>query len=404
MANGDYGTQFLFGVPLGYLEGATPAIRFPLFIDYASASNLKARTLDGGTLFLAPSTGAPTRDALVTISLANAAGRQWRVLNLDGVKLTQARLDSDAWALIIVDAADALAANYRTTTVDGGNITTVFTGTGDYRALLTDSSADVSATPFVRNVFGGRVAFNPVTGGSALLGGGGASAPAVPNFTASFIKRAWLPHLGGMFQNSNGTTPVVSNGNAVGYIPDQSTAADPLLQATAANKGVYRPTGVNGQPGVEIVTDDFFALTSLALTNFTIIAVYDVSAHVGAAGYLLAGSSQGVLVGGDAVAGYGEFDGTNLRAANEKPTTPEVFVFQNAKLFRNGVEAAYANTSTLTGLTLTRLGVRPDNPTNPGLRFDGVFGGIIIADIIMDAAQLLTYGGYLASVYGRTWG
>lgn len=178
MANGDFGTQYLFGISIGYQEGASPAIRFVLTVDYAAASNLKVRTLDGGTLFLAPSADSPTRDALVTISLADAAGRQWRVLTLGGVKLTQARLDDGrSWALIVVDTADASPANYRATTVDGGNITTVFTGTGDYRALLTDSAADVSATPLVRNVFGGRVAFNAVTGGSALLSGGGAGGP-----------------------------------------------------------------------------------------------------------------------------------------------------------------------------------------------------------------------------------
>lgn len=167
-----YGTQQLFGVPLGYLEGANPSIRFPLFVDYASASGLKARSVDGGTLWLAPSTDAPTRDALVTMSLANAAGREWRVIRLGGVRLTQAKLDSGAWALVVVDAADASAANYRAVTVDGGTLTTVFTGTGDYRALLVDAAADVSANPVVRNVFGGLVAFNSTNGGSALLGGG----------------------------------------------------------------------------------------------------------------------------------------------------------------------------------------------------------------------------------------
>lgn len=179
-----YGTQQLFGVPLGYLEGANPSIRFPLFVDYASASGLKARSVDGGTLWLAPSTDAPTRDALVTMSLANAAGREWRVIRLGGVRLTQAKLDSGAWALVVVDAADASAANYRAVTVDGGTLTTVFTGTGDYRALLVDAAADVSANPVVRNVFGGLVAFNSTNGGSALLGGGGA-APAAPTVSAA---------------------------------------------------------------------------------------------------------------------------------------------------------------------------------------------------------------------------
>lgn len=237
MANGDFGTQYLFGISIGYQEGASPAIRFVLTVDYAAASNLKVRTLDGGTLFLAPSADSPTRDALVTISLADAAGRQWRVLTLGGVKLTQARLDDGrSWALIVVDTADASPANYRATTVDGGNITTVFTGTGDYRALLTDSAADVSATPLVRNVFGGRVAFNAVTGGSALLSGGGAGfTPA----QASVPLELWYhaPDLA----LAQGATPT--------NLPDLSGKG---RHATTFPGCIYNEDTLNGRGGINI--------------------------------------------------------------------------------------------------------------------------------------------------------
>jgi hypothetical protein len=219
----------------------------------------------------------------------------------------------------------------------------------------------------------------------------------------STLKRWWSTRFGTLKQNSDGTGDVTTLNDPVGYIPDRSANADHLLQATADNKGRYKPTGFNGFPAVEIVTDDFFSFTSLALTNFTIFAVYDSNAvTANFLNYFLGGTNQGVYAGGSLTGanGYGVFDGTNFREANEEPETPEIFVFQNAKLYKNGVEATYDNTGIITGLTLTTLGRRPDSISN---RFNGVFTDIIIADTHLSSDQINAIGQYLATATGETW-
>lgn len=223
-----YGTQYLFGVPLGYEEGANPSIRYPLTVDYASASGYNVRTVDGGTLTLAASPAAPTLNALLTVSLANAAGLEWRVIRLGGVRLTQAKLANGYWALIVVASADTTPANYRTATVDGGTFTTAYAGVGDYRVLLLDAAASFSGTPLVKRLFGGLVAL-----GSALLGGG-VSAPGAPTITAPSADAT-----------ASSLTPTISWNRSADDPADGSVVYTVTLTLNAANIALTSASNLN---------------------------------------------------------------------------------------------------------------------------------------------------------------
>ncbi len=208
------------GAAIGALEGANPAIRFPLTIDAASitASQAKVYDVGNGQLSFAPSSASPTRYALVTIALSTASGLEWRALTVDGVKLTRVRLASGLWALLVISSADAAGANFRTTTIDGGSVTTVFTGTGDYRALLMLDSASISGTPRVMRLFGALVAFSSVGGGFALLASGAASASPLLTSLISYWK---MDEASGTRADSAGANTLTDNNTvtqAVGKI------------------------------------------------------------------------------------------------------------------------------------------------------------------------------------------
>ena len=229
------------------------------------------------------------------------------------------------------------------------------------------------------------------------------AATAIVLFDITLAVRWWSPRFGDLKQNSNNTGAVSALDDPVGYIPDRTASADPAIQATSGNKGRYKPTGVNGFPGVDIVTDDFFGFTSLALTNFTIFVVATHSGADAAASYILGGTVQGVHIGGSffSPVTYGVFTGTAERRDATSPTTPEVFTFANAKLWLNGVESTYSATGTPTGLTLDRIGQRTDSAP---FRFNGVFGDIVICASTLSDANRDSIGRYLAAVYGKTWG
>lgn len=242
---------------------------------------------------------------------------------------------------------------------------------------------------------------------TATNGSGGTAATSAATtvvlFDVSLAVRWWSPRFGDMKQNSNGTTDVALTDDPIGYIPDRSASADHALQATAGNKGRYKPTGLNGYPGIDVVTDDYFTFTSLVLTNFTIFSVVMRNGADSAVNYIVGGVGQGAHIGGtfSTPNAYGVVAGSGQRRANENPTTAEIFTFANAKLWKNGVEATYSATGTPTGMTVTALACRSDL-TN--LRVNGVFGDIVICNSTLSDADRDSIGRYLAASYGKTWG
>lgn len=133
-------------------------------------------------------------------------------------------------------------------------------------------------------------------------------------------------------------------------------------QSTAALQAQFIASGQNGRPIARFDGSRIYDFTSLALANFTLFMAYQANVPTLSVHYLLAGSGQGFYTGGTTgtATGYGESDGVSAREADVEPTTFGIVTAQNAKLWRNGTEPGYSDTGTLAGLTLTRLGGRPD--------------------------------------------
>lgn len=198
-----------------------------------------------------------------------------------------------------------------------------------------------------------------------------------------------------LFQDAGATTPVAADNDPVGLWRDRSAVARHASQATAGAKPTYKASAINTRPALSFDGDDTLAFSSLALTNFTVFVVYDVSV-LNTLSYLLTSATGGIHAGGTTagVDGYGATDGTNLRTSNAEPTDAGIVAYQNAHLYRNGVEATYSSTGTPTGLTLTLIGGRA-SPTT--LTFKGLIGEILIYNSQLIAAQLTQVNDYLTA-------
>lgn len=207
----------------------------------------------------------------------------------------------------------------------------------------------------------------------------------------------------GTYSDTGLTTPQTTDTGAVKGWADRTGNAN-------ATEGTNNPklqlSGINGKASIlfdsAVATAPRLAFTSLVLTDFTIFIVADPTTtdHIDAS-YVLSGSGRGVFVGGSALSGWGEFDSSNLRQTDSKPTNAGIYVAQRTALYRNGVVPTYFGTpGNLTGLTLTTIGTRADSVT---FRFNGLISAILIYNATLAAAALNTTGGYLATKYGITW-
>lgn len=181
------------GGTLGAVAFGLQGQRALLTIDAASVdvNTIKVISLDGGDIATAPSSVGSNVYAIVTMNAAEAAGREWRVLQVGAVKLTRVRMtDPRFWALLIIDVADAAVSDYRNYQAEGGIITVVATTVLGYNALLTLSKD--SSTPANIRVFqmpSGTVSRQEMTtpGFFALLFGGGSAPPVIPVNTVAPI-------------------------------------------------------------------------------------------------------------------------------------------------------------------------------------------------------------------------
>ena len=82
-----------------------------------------------------------------------------------------------------------------------------------------------------------------------------------------------------------------------------------------------------------------------------------------------------------------------------EPNTFGITVIQNAALYRNGVEATYGKTGTLTGLTISKIGQRADIAT---LDFGGDIGEILVYNTTHDDATRKQIEAYLGARWGVT--
>lgn len=155
-------------------------------------------------------------------------------------------------------------------------------------------------------------------------------------------------------------------GAAAGYARtwyDQSDGGRHAAQATAASQPLYVASAQNGRPAIrDNGGGQHLSFGSVAMSSFTVILAQNTRGIINPGQYVVGGTGQGVANGGTSPSfpGWGAFDGTRLLTATVEPLGWALLVAQNSKLFRNGSEAAYSQTNTLTGLTLSALFTRPD--------------------------------------------
>lgn len=200
-------------------------------------------------------------------------------------------------------------------------------------------------------------------------------------------------------------TGVTSDQNGVSAWLD-TVSSRSAGQTVNANKPYYAMNQQNGKPVVRFAgsgNTQWLTFPSLALTNFTIIIGYKATSFAaGDSNYLFAGSGQGIFSSINALSiGYGEFDGTRIRAVtyNAGDTTWHVRSFQNTKMYSNGTEATYSNTQNMTGLTLTHIGTRGDNTS---LSFKGDVGFIRVYDSALSTTNRAIAENYLLSIWGNS--
>ena len=222
----------------------------------------------------------------------------------------------------------------------------------------------------------------------------------------TFIVDAPLPdYRTGLVAEWLADTGVTSDENGVSAWVD-TVAGLSATQSTTSNKPYYAMNSQNGKPTLKFFgasNHQWLTFSSLALTNFTIIVGYKATSfRAGDSNYFLGGSSQGLFSSINALAiGYGEFDGTRIRAVtyNAADTGWNVRSFQNSQMFSDGVEATYSNTQNMTGLTLTTIGTRGDNTS---LSFKGNIGFIRIYNSVLSAGNRAIAENYLISVWGSS--
>ena len=222
----------------------------------------------------------------------------------------------------------------------------------------------------------------------------------------TFIVDAPLPdYRTGLVAEWLADTGVTSDENGVSAWVDTISARS-ATQSTTSNKPYYAMNSQNGKPTLKFSgasNHQWLSFSSLALTNFTIIVGYKATSfRAGDSNYFLGGSSQGLFSSINALSiGYGEFDGTRIRAVtyNAADTTWHVRSFQNSQMFSNGVEATYSNTQNMTGLTLTTIGTRGDNTS---LSFKGNIGFIRIYNSVLSSTNRAIAENYLLSIWGSS--
>lgn len=237
-----------------------------------------------------------------------------------------------------------------------------------------------------------------------LLGSSSGGTLTPPFNPATVFDRYWSPFdATNLKMNANGTGAVTANGDLVKWIADQSSNTDHGIYDAGSTAAVYRPTGINAHPALDVSSTQF-NFTDLALINFTVIAVLQTSV-VSIVGYFLWGAdgSGGFLGDSNAgIGGWGEVTlsgSTKTRTATDNPLTPHIYVYTPTQLFIDGVEATYSTTDTLAAFMVDQLYQR----SAADFSYKGLAGPVGIKASLLSATNINLVGNYLSTQYGISW-
>lgn len=202
-------------------------------------------------------------------------------------------------------------------------------------------------------------------------------------------------------QNSNGTTAVSANGDAVGYVADKAGARN-LTQSTSSLRGSLTVNGLGGRNSVYVSNTNTAGFDWTAPSNFSdlTLTVFLVARYTGSASWLTLHNSAGAsfVDAADAASAPNANAWTGMQAtptyrANGAAIAPTVTrsVLRTAL----GVNTAYQ---------LTVRGVRPNVGVGTAWRlgrlggsfdFIGDFGEIVMYSRILLDAEVTTVERYL---------
>lgn len=233
-------------------------------MDAGDADLTAAKHIDigGAQITLAPWPDDEAFPALLTISLADAAGLEWRAFTLGGVTLTRVRLSGGQWALLVVDSEDVAPGDLRAVSVPGGRMTVAETGRLGYRALLTSSGEDLTAGQTrAASWLGSSLAQN--SEGTLITRISSSPAPFSPLDIPGL--KLWLDasDAATLFQDSAGTTPA-GIGDVVGRWSDKSGNNNHATQATTGVKPLRQDGYIAGDG-----SDDYLVLPNTLVVGFT---------------------------------------------------------------------------------------------------------------------------------------
>lgn len=196
----------------------------------------------------------------------------------------------------------------------------------------------------------------------------------------------------------------VATGGKVASWQDIGPFSNSAVQATDGSRPtLINPARVN-LPAVYFASSGtYLSVSNLALTNFTIFAIYQLAALTRAAHYLFGGSGVGLHGGGilAGLNGWGFYDGSIQVLASEEPTaTWTLMTWQNGKLFRNGIEATYSSSGTSAGMTLNMIG-RRDTSWADGY-WNGYLAELIVFDVVLNPYERKLIETYLGAKYELT--
>lgn len=131
-------------------------------------------------------------------------------------------------------------------------------------------------------------------------------------------------------------------------------------QTVAGDKPVHVSSVINGHGVMRYVSNDYFNLPTITLTNFTVVFAFKSRDNTD--NYIISNSDDGIWVSLTALGyGIGSFDGTRIRTANTTgiDTNWHIATLTNSKVYVDGVEKTYLSSQTLTGIIFDVLGGRP---------------------------------------------
>lgn len=212
-----------------------------------------------------------------------------------------------------------------------------------------------------------------------------------------------------LFQDSAKTTPVASDGDVVGAMVDKSVNGDDILQATTANKPLYKTAIQNGLSVIQCVTNDYLqgvfgSALSQPHTVF-VVAQLDAGAVNDNQDHMLIDGDDGSSRIGFLQADFPAPDGWRMRAGATSLTNGDTDGNWNLiNLLFNGASSDMRinGSSKISG----DAGTQNADGITVGTRFDGVKGWVgyvaevLIYDPAVSGADQTAIEDYLNSKWG----